>query len=256
MRNKSAAYNKTKAPVKDYTVIKVMAALVMLVVTLLVLSRVRTAFSTLGGVERMLPLTFAGIIGCAACAAASVVLLIVKKGNKTINMICRYTLAFFLLELVTCLILRFYLYDQMILLYYLQTVSYLLYIIYMLYRTEFFAVSLVNCVAGWTFYRYFPGVELNGRVIGYGLALVAVAALTSLFAKKMSDSKGFFRLGTKKHRLLPQSFNPTFLYVCCGLWVVCLIASLLIGSLFAYYCIFAVIAVELIAAVYYTFKMK
>ena len=37
----------------------------------------------------------------------------------------------------------------------------------------------------------------------------------------------------------------------------CLIACLLLGSaLFAYYCMFAAIAIELIGAVYYTFQLK
>ena len=40
------------------------------------------------------------------------------------------------------------------------------------------------------------------------------------------------------------------------LWAVVLIACLLFGSGFAFYAMFAAIAVELIGAVYYTFQLK
>ena len=46
------------------------------------------------------------------------------------------------------------------------------------------------------------------------------------------------------------------LCITCAVWLVCFLACLLLGATFAYYCMFAAIAFELIAAVYYTFQLK
>ena len=42
----------------------------------------------------------------------------------------------------------------------------------------------------------------------------------------------------------------------CALWLVCLLLCYVLGASFAYYCMFAAIAFELVAAVYYTFQLK
>ena len=61
----------------------------------------------------------------------------------------------------------------------------------------------------------------------------------------------------KTFKLFHARFSPTVLYVACTVLACCLIACLLLGSaLFAYYCMFAAIAIELIGAVYYTFQLK
>ena len=41
-----------------------------------------------------------------------------------------------------------------------------------------------------------------------------------------------------------------------ALYVLAVAAALLLGSLFSYYCMFAAVAVEFIAAVYYTFQLN
>ena len=52
-----------------------------------------------------------------------------------------------------------------------------------------------------------------------------------------------------------DGFQPV-LYVVCALWLVCLLLCYVLGASFAYYCMFAAIAFELVAAVYYTFQLK
>ena len=83
-------------------------------------------------------------------------------------------------------------------------------------------------------------------------ALVFVAVFAALAAK----GKGVLKLGGKQVRVLPKSFNPIVLYVVCALWLVCLLLCYVLGASFAYYCMFAAIAFELVAAVYYTFQLK
>ena len=58
------------------------------------------------------------------------------------------------------------------------------------------------------------------------------------------------------NRLFPDGFNPLLFYFICVLWAVVLAACLIFGSGFAFYAMFAAIAVELIGAVYYTFQLK
>ena len=63
-------------------------------------------------------------------------------------------------------------------------------------------------------------------------------------------------IGGKTLQLFPDGFNSLLFYFICVLWAIVLIACLLFGSGFAYYAMFAAIAVELIGAVYYTFQLK
>ena len=51
-------------------------------------------------------------------------------------------------------------------------------------------------------------------------------------------------------------FNSLLLYFICILWAIVLVACLIFGSGFAFYAMFAAIAIELIGAVYYTFQLK
>ena len=90
-----------------------------------------------------------------------------------------------------------------------------------------------------------------------GIRNTLVLAVVALLANRAAKDKGRICLFGKKHAVFPVRFNPTVLYVACTVLACCLIACLLLGSaLFAYYCMFAAIAIELIGAVYYTFQLK
>ena len=65
-----------------------------------------------------------------------------------------------------------------------------------------------------------------------------------------------FVLGKTRFLMFSSKYTPTLHYLICGLWLVCIAAALLLGGLFSYYCMFAAIAVEFIAAVYYTFQLN
>ena len=57
-------------------------------------------------------------------------------------------------------------------------------------------------------------------------------------------------------RIFGKGSAPLLILGVNGLWLLCTVAVLILGSLFAYYSMFAAIAVEFIAAVYYTFKLN
>ncbi len=91
--------------------------------------------------------------------------------------------------------------------------------------------------------------------IGYillALILIGTALVVFLCAK----NRGRLTIGGKTLQLFPDGFNSLLFYFICVLWAIVLIACLLFGSGFAYYAMFAAIAVELIGAVYYTFQLK
>ena len=153
--------------------------------------------------------------------------------------------------------LRYFWTEHATALYMAHAAVYCLYIIYCLYRSEFFCFSVAAIVSGFCFYFYSKGLGLNARTAVMAAVVVLVLAVVALLANRAAKDKGRICLFGKKHAVFPVRFNPTVLYVACTVLACCLIACLLLGSaLFAYYCMFAAIAIELIGAVYYTFQLK
>lgn len=235
---------------RDLTVIKVMAALVLLIASVFALRAIGRVYATVSGFDAIYPAAKVVAIVALVLAAASLAGLIFAR-RGVLRTVCGYVLPLTLLAAFSALVLRRYLNDQMRLLYFVHAAVYCLYIIKLLYHAEFFTVSLVTFLAGWTFYRCVPGVSVFWTVL---LAIVIVlAALTAYLAHR---GHGTIVLFGKKLRLFPKAFAPLPILVTCALWLLCLIASVAVGSLLAYYCMFAAIAFELIAAVYYTFQLK
>ena len=88
-----------------------------------------------------------------------------------------------------------------------------------------------------------------------GALLLVLIAATAWLAYRAAAHNGTLQLGKKYYPLFRTGFNPLALYITCAVWLVCFIACLLIGAAFAYYCMFAAIVFELVAAVYYTFQL-
>lgn len=235
---------------RDYTVIKVMVALVLLIASVFALRAIGRVYTTVSGFDTIYPAAKTVAIVALVLAAASIVGMSAAR-KSVVGTVSGCVLPVALLAAFSALVLRRYLNDQMRLLYFVHAAVYCLYIIKLLYHAEFFTVSLVTLLAGWTFYRCVPGVSVFWTVL---LAIVIVlAALTAYLAHR---GHGTIVLFGKKVRLFPKTFAPLPILVTCALWLLCLIASVAVGSLLAYYCMFAAIAFELIAAVYYTFQLK
>lgn len=235
---------------RDLTVIKVMAALVLLIASVFALRAIGRVYATVSGFDAIYPAAKVVAIVALVLAAASLAGLIFAR-RGVLRTVCGYVLPLALLAAFSALVLRRYLNDQMRLLYFVHAAVYCLYIIKLLYHAEFFTVSLVTLLAGWTFYRCVPGVSVFWTVLL--TVVIVLAALTAYLAHR---GHGTIVLFGKKLRLFPKAFAPLPILVTCALWLLCLIASVAVGSLLAYYCMFAAIAFELIAAVYYTFQLK
>ena len=239
----------------DSVVLKVMIALALLVFSIYMLQMISNAYGTLDGFERLYPVMLTVTLVCAALAVVSIVLALVLK-NRTVRVICPYTAAVFALFAVTALALRLFWVQPLHALYILNAAVYCLYIVYMLYRMEFFLVSLITVLAGTVFYFFSNGFGLNARSIVLALILLAAIAIVAVIAMQAGKRNGLVPFAGCTYRVFPPKFSPVMLCITCAVWLVCFVLTLILGTTFSYYCMFAAVAFELIAAVYYTFQLK
>ena len=239
----------------DSVVLKVMIALALLVFSIYMLQMISNAYGTLDGFERLYPVMLTVTLVCAALAVVSIVLALVLK-NRTVRAICPYTAAVFALFAVTALALRLFWVQPLHALYILNAAVYCLYIVYMLYRMEFFLVSLITVLAGTVFYFFSNGFGLNTRSIVLALILLAAIAIVAVIAMQAGKRNGLVPFAGCTYRVFPPKFSPVMLCITCAVWLVCFVLTLILGATFSYYCMFAAVAFELIAAVYYTFQLK
>lgn len=239
----------------DSVVLKVMIALALLVFSIYMLQVISNAYGTLDGFERLYPVMLTVTLVCAALAIVSIVLALVLK-NRTVRAICPYTAAVFALFAVTALALRLFWVQPLHALYILNAAVYCLYIVYMLYRMEFFLVSLITVLAGTVFYFFSNGFGLNARSIVLALILLAAIAIAAVIAMQAGKCNGLVPFAGCTYRVFPPKFSPVMLCITCAVWLVCFVLTLILGATFSYYCMFAAVAFELIAAVYYTFQLK
>lgn len=239
----------------DSVVLKVMIALALLVFSIYMLQVISNAYGTLDGFERLYPVMLTVTLVCAALAVVSIVLALVLK-NCTVRAICPYTAAVFALFAVTALALRLFWVQPLHALYILNAAVYCLYIVYMLYRMEFFLVSLITVLAGTVFYFFSNGFGLNARSIVLALILLAAIAIAAVIAMQAGKRNGLVPFAGCTYRVFPPKFSPVMLCITCAVWLVCFVLTLILGATFSYYCMFAAMAFELIAAVYYTFQLK
>jgi len=249
--NKKQLQNKSD----DWVVIKVLAAFVLLILSLVALHRIGQYYVTSEGFDVVYPGSLRWFWILVPLVVLGVAVPFFWK-KPLVRELGSYVAVLSALGAVSAILFRLHWTDDLHFLYFLHALVYCLYMIFLLYRAEFFLVSLATGLAGGVFYTYYHGVSVSFRTIFSGALLVLVIALTAALANVAGRHGGVLPLGKKKLRIFPNGFSPLFLYIICAVWLVCLIASLLLGSLFSYYCMFAAIAIELIAAVYYTFQLK
>ena len=252
-KNKKSTVNHSS---NDLTVYKVGAAFALLVLSLLALGRVLNVYATGSTFDVVYNASQIVWKICAVLCAASAAAFIVLRG-KGARKVFPYVFVLSLLACLTALDLRYFWTEHATALYMAHAAVYGLYIIFCLYRSEFFCFSLATVFAGFAFYFYSKGLGLNARTAIIAVIVALVLAAVALLANRAAKNKGSVKLFGKSVKVFPAKFNATVLYIACTVLACCLVACLLLGSaLFAYYCMFAAIAIELIGAVYYTFQLK
>lgn len=246
---------KTQKDIDQSPVYKIMGAVVLLVVSVYLMRLVANNYSTIYGFDVVYSITKIAAIGFGALAVLALAALFAVKDAR-VHAWCPYVVAIAALYALTALVLRLTWMDYVDALTFLHVAVCCLYIVWMLYGSEFFLVSLVTVVAGATFYRYSRGIGASFSCITLGALLVLLSAAAAYLGANAAAHKGRVQLGKKRWPLFSSRFNPLGIYITCAVWLVCLLACLIFGAGFAYYCMFAAIAYELIAAVYYTFQLR
>ena len=105
-----------------------------------------------------------------------------------------YVFVLSLLAGVTALDLRYFWTEHATALYMLHAAVYCLYIIFCLYRSEFFCFSLAAVFAGFSFYFYSKGLGMNARTAIIAIVTALVLAAVALLANRAAKSKGSVKL--------------------------------------------------------------
>lgn len=239
----------------DAVVYKVMIALVLLCVALLSLRSLRDYYATMNGFSALYYKTPAIMIaGVVIAAAAAAVGLTVRK--RGVRAVMPWVAVAALMVSVIAWNMRLSGADDFDFLYFLCFAVLVQYIIFQLYRWEFFLFSLSTVTAGGVFFSFSRGVYWTQKTVALVIILALVLVGTSLAASMASRNKGRLVFGRKRIVLYSAKARPVLLYIANILWLVCTAAIPFLGGLFAYYCMFAALAVEFIAAVYYTFQLN
>ncbi len=239
----------------DAVVYKVMIALAAACACLLGLRALRNYYTTLSGFsvlyDRTNAIALAGLILAAVSAAAGIF-----WKNKIVRSLAPWILAAGLMVAVTARNMRVSGIADFGFLYFLCLAALVQYIVFQLYRWEFFLFSLSTVTAGGVFFCFSRGLHWTAKNITVLVILALVLAGTTLCSWIALQNKGFLSLGRSRIRIYAVKSSPILLYIANILWLVCAACIPLLGGLFAYYCMFAAIAVEFVAAVYYTFQLN
>ncbi len=260
MAMKKRAVPQKKTPGSDAVIYKIMIVLGVLCILLLALQLVRRYYSM---IDYLFAIRTALAWSAAVFGVFSVACLILRFRLRKSRRFWQYAgIPLFLLCLILALSCAF-LYatwvSYVFVLYFFYIASAILYMIALLYQHEFFLLSLINTCAGCVFYALSRLYGQSGVFSLYTLllnaALVAAAALGSGLVFAAAGRDGRLTLFGKERQLFSRGFSPIPMYISCVVWLICLVVSAFLGSVFAYYCIFAAAAFELAAAVYYTMKL-
>lgn len=239
----------------DAVVYKVMIALVLACAALLALRALRRYYTTVEGFSALYDLTptiaLAGL-GLAAVAAA----LTAFWKNRIVRMIAPWFIVAGVIAAATGWNMRESGVNDFSFLYFLCFAFLIQYIIFQLYRWEFFLFSLSTVTAGGVFYSFSRGLYWTPKNIAVLAVLALVLVGTTFCCRWAYHNKGYLPAGKLRIRLFGPKSAPILIYIANVLWLLCAAAIPLLGGLFAYYCMFAAIAVEFIAAVYYTFQLN
>ncbi len=159
---------------------------------------------------------------------------------------------------LSCLLLYYTWYRHIPLLAFACIAVAVLYLIKLLYQPEFFLLSVVNVCAGYVFYRLSKldvAGALTVRTALWRLFALAVIAVCALLVFLAGRKDGKLTLPGGSWRAISRGGTPLLIYITGAVWTVCLAAGIPLGPVLSYYCVFAGVAFELTAAVYYTMRL-
>lgn len=185
--------------------------------------------------------------------AAGLVLAIVKKDTlRKVGTVAAIT--FGILGL-SALSLYIFWYLPIPFLYFFLVAGCVLYLITLLYPTDFSLIAILTTALGGLFYLHGQqGVASITTIVLYVVVAAALLA-TALLTMRAAKAGGKVTVRGKTLRLFAGKSGPLPLYLTCTICAVCSMACLIFGGTFAYYCTYAAAAGLFIAACYYTIRL-
>lgn len=240
----------------DAVVYKVMVALVLACAALLGLRAFRNYLDSPVGLARFYDQSlWIAISGLLVMVVSGAVLLALRK-KFAVRLVLPWVLVLGIVTAFTGWNVRASHTQDFTFLYFLVLAFLVQYIIFQLYQWEFFLFSLSTVTAGGLFFSFDKGIYWTGKNVLLMVVVLVVLFGTAFCTVKASKNRGWLQLGSKKLRLFYPKATPILICIVDVLWLICIVATLLLGSLFAYYGKYAALAVEFIAAVYYTFQLN
>ena len=234
-----------------YNIIIALCLVCLAVVALLQVNRLAIQIDTM---VEIYDATIYVAIAAAVCTILSLIanLIFKAKAGKLISLI---GMILFGTVAISAALLRVYWTTVIPLLFFVYIAAGVLFIIFEIYQHEFFLISCLTTLAGCCFYIFSKISPLSFKFYFLCLVFVIFVATCAFLTFTASKNGGKISLGKRQFQLFVPDFSPIFLYATCVIWALCLIAVACLGSTFAYYCMFAAMVYELIAACYYTIKL-
>ena len=248
---------KSTDPKEDLVIYKILVAIVVCCAALIAVYQVNAHY---GYVAYTMQIYRGVLIASIVCGALLVLFLIAAALSRHRSRLCKGMLVGAVLSAMfgfTALMFRVYVFDAAPALYAFWAAVMVLYAVYLLYQREFFLISLLTVAAGLLFFYAFEryGTGMSHTMMLAVAALFVLAAVICMLAARAAKRDGTVSIGGRTVRIFVGR-SPMLLYLTAALWVLCTVCVLLLGATFAYYCLFAAIAYELIAACYYTMKLR
>lgn len=238
----------------DSVVYKVMAAVVAACAGVCALIRVKKAYSLAGSWSSVHTGLLWALWIAVALGAVCIVGAVLLRRRAALRYVLGFVAALCVLTAASCLLLRVFWVSAAVACYYLWVAAALLYSLYLLYQREFFVIAFLTALAGGTFYLLSRSSRSSYAILATAL-LIVCSVLTAIVTFLTARSGGRLELGKHRIPLFSAGFAALPLYLVCVFWPLCAIAALIVGSTFAYYCIYAAVGAALIAVCYYTIKL-
>ena len=200
----------------------------------------------------------AGIVAALAALLGFLFLIIDRfASNKIVKILGLVFLPVGLLVWISCLLMYYFYIHAITILCFLYPAAAVLYLVYLIYQSEFFAISIDCVVCAFAFYilskLLSSPLSYIGILIIVGVAVInAVLLFLTIHSKK---SGGQLVCGKKTLRFLAFKASDKILLCTAALMLVGLLLSVVLGAMTAYIFLFVTLIYLFIMAVYYTIKL-
>lgn len=252
----SAADNRAN----DIVTYKILTAFVIATLAVFVLMMISSKYKV--GSSFLLVNSMLMLAGIAAALVALLgfVLLIINRfaDKKWLKITGCILLPTGIVVWLSCLAMYYFYINAVTMLCLLYPAVAVLYLIYLVYQPEFFAIALDAVVNAFGFYilskllSYTP-LSYIGVLAIVGMALLNILLFVFALMARKNDGKLHFGKKVVNFAYFDHSF--TFEAVTAGLFILGLLISVLVGALAAYCFLFITLAYLFVMAVYYTIKL-